>query len=771
MCAESKKDIVKSAYNFTQEGKWDKAIQEYKKLLTLDPTDYNVHNMLGDIYMKKKDDSNAYQEYLIAAEAYIKQGLADKAAVIYKKIAKLDSDKLNETDRKKQIVIKTHSEAEKFLEEKQIDKAIDTYLKLLKVNPDDFESYQKLGDLYTKVGNKTEAINYYKRIVDVYFKNRIFKKALPIFQKMIELQPDDISLHERIAEIFEKENNESDAKREYLFLAEYFWKQKNIEKTDFYSQKAIDFKSIEAHYFKGVAMFERKEYGEAKKELEMLLKFKANHVGAILVMGEIYKSSGQIDDAISTFNKVIKIEEDNTHAHEMIAELQMQKGLKKEAVAKYIMVANIYIKKHEQAKAEEVLNNVLKHDPENIEVLQKLGDLYASQDIKKNDAANVYIKIAEIYKKENIPDKETEYYKLAEEMNPAHQKLIDKSKKMGGSAPITQSTPPAAFPAAEKPPAKEIIIEPIIQSFRRTETSPEPELLKQEPVNKFEPVMQEDFFKSPAISKEEQLKKIEEIPETVFDTVTPVKASAEDVPALIAMADSYVAGGSFDEAIEMYQQAASLDPGNQDIKNKLNFVYSKYAGLPPVDINAKKKSEEDNKKKEAEEYKKKTEEEKKKKEDEERRKKEEEQKKKADEEKKKKEADEHRKKEEEQKKKVEEEKKKKEDEERKKKEADKAKTMKADKTEEIIDNDDIGNDFITVTTAEIFMKQGLLSEAEKILNKIVNKDMNNLEARMKLEELKKIKDQDDKSAETEEKKPDKDDDQGKKGKQSKVSYI
>src|SRR5208283_2172562 len=219
MCAESKKDIVKSAYNFTQEGKWDKAIQEYKKLLTLDPTDYNVHNMLGDIYMKKKDDSNAYQEYLIAAEAYIKQGLADKAAVIYKKIAKLDSDKLNEADRKKQIVIKTHSEAEKFLEEKQIDKAIDTYLKLLKVNPDDFESYQKLGELYTKVGNKTEAINYYKKIVDVYFKNRIFKKALPIFQKMIELQPDDISLHERIAEIFEKENNESDAKREYLFLA------------------------------------------------------------------------------------------------------------------------------------------------------------------------------------------------------------------------------------------------------------------------------------------------------------------------------------------------------------------------------------------------------------------------------------------------------------------------------------------------------------------------------------------------------------------------
>lgn len=83
--AENKKDILKMAMIYSQEGKWDKAIVEYKKLVTLDPTDYNIHNMLGDVYAKKGEDFLAYQSYIIAAEAYIKQGLADKTNLIYKK--------------------------------------------------------------------------------------------------------------------------------------------------------------------------------------------------------------------------------------------------------------------------------------------------------------------------------------------------------------------------------------------------------------------------------------------------------------------------------------------------------------------------------------------------------------------------------------------------------------------------------------------------------------------------------------------------------------
>ncbi|MCK5243601.1 tetratricopeptide repeat protein, partial [bacterium] len=46
---EEKKVIVKVAYNYFQEGKWERALSEYKKLIALDPMDFLVHNMMAEI--------------------------------------------------------------------------------------------------------------------------------------------------------------------------------------------------------------------------------------------------------------------------------------------------------------------------------------------------------------------------------------------------------------------------------------------------------------------------------------------------------------------------------------------------------------------------------------------------------------------------------------------------------------------------------------------------------------------------------------------------
>ena len=121
-----------------------------------------------------------------------------------------------------------------------------------------------------------------------------------------------------------------------------------------------------------------------------------------------------------------------------------------------------------------------------------------------------------------------------------------------------------------------------------------------------------------------------------------------------------------------------------------------------------------------------------------------------------------------QKKKEDEERKKKEDEARKKKEEEEKRKKAAEKeAAEAVEEPEISDDFVTVTTAEIFMKQGLLTEAEKILNKILVKEPDNMEARMRLNELKKLLNE---FAEEDKKSPAPgDDDKGTKG--SKVSYI
>src|SRR5215467_6980468 len=97
-----KKNIVKMAYIYFQEGRWDKAIEEYQKLLALDPEDINTHNMLGDVYVKKGSTREAFEEYIKVSNDFSSRGQADKAVIVNKKIAALDASLLPAEAQKKQ---------------------------------------------------------------------------------------------------------------------------------------------------------------------------------------------------------------------------------------------------------------------------------------------------------------------------------------------------------------------------------------------------------------------------------------------------------------------------------------------------------------------------------------------------------------------------------------------------------------------------------------------------------------------------------------------
>jgi tetratricopeptide (TPR) repeat protein len=815
MSTENKKDILKMAMIYTQEGRWDKAIGEYKKLLTLDPTDYNIHNMLGDVYAKKEEDYLSYQAYVIAADAYIKQGLADKASVIYKKIGKLNMEKLPDADRQKAMLIKRNTIGEKYIEEGQIEKAIEEYKEILKINPANFDTYQKLGDLYSKKGDPKEALNYYKKIVDVYFKNRLYKRALPIYQKILEMQPDSIVTRERIADICEREGNELDAKREFLYLCEYYWNERNMEKTDYYAQKAIDFKSIEAHFFKGAALAMKKEYPEAKKELEMLLKFKANHAGALLCMAEIQKETGELDEALATLNRLIKGDPESVEGYMMLGDMYLMKSQKKESTEKFLSAVSVFNKRHEYDKSAELMSKILEQDPDNLEILQKYAEIL-SQLGKKKEAANAYIKVSEVYKKNNMDAKAQEYYKLAQDMDPGNPVIVNNAKKMESSRPFeAQSAKPLqrAAGAATASAALQDAVKQAQQPLSKQEIPPSGGLKiqrgmfydmtaesavlstqavqrplqekKSAPSHPFEPLPETEGAGSGSALRAKTVeaqappipqksKPVEPLPG--FDEKSKKKPSEqigemeaamgldygmpqqtkEDVPSLLAMADSLVKTGSYDEAIEMYQKAIAIDPGNAAVKTKLNAAYSRYAGIPIVDQAAKEA--EKNKREEAEKSRLESEERKrrdfealKKKVDEEKKRLEQEAKDRSEKEAA---AEDARKKNAEQ------------DEKKKKEEQDNAKRKTAAEQEQAPAGEpQISDDFVTVTTAEIFIKQGLLTEGEKILGRILAKDPDNMEARIKLGELKKALAE----SAVEEKQPG--GDENSTGKSSKVSYI
>ncbi len=203
-----KKNIVKMAYIYFQEGRWDKAIEEYKKLIALDPEDINTHNMLGDVFVKKGSTREAFDEYIKVSMDFSSRGQSDKAAIVNKKIASLDASLLPADAQKRQSLIKQSLKAETAMEQGDVDSAIEALSEVLKMDSENLAAFYKLGELFEKKGQVAEAVKQYQVLGAAFLKNRLYKKAQEMYSKVVQLDPSSTEGHINLAQIFVKQGSE-----------------------------------------------------------------------------------------------------------------------------------------------------------------------------------------------------------------------------------------------------------------------------------------------------------------------------------------------------------------------------------------------------------------------------------------------------------------------------------------------------------------------------------------------------------------------------------
>jgi tetratricopeptide (TPR) repeat protein len=516
---DDKKNIVKLAYLYFQEGRWDNAITEYEKLLELDPEDINIHNMLGDVYVKKNDISKAYAEYIKVSTYFVERDQQDKILLVNKKIARLDRDQLSPEAQKKQSFVQLKLKADQALEENRIEEAVEMYGEILKLEPDELSVVSKLAELEEKLGRIPGAIEQYTRLGESFFKSHLFKKAQEMFKKIILIDGSNVEAHLKLAQIYIKQGSESDAKKEYLNIAEQALAKKDLDGAFEYATKAVELKSIEAHYILGIVFFERQKWAEAKSEFEALLRFKLNHVGALVYFGKVYDGMGQAEKAVEAFQKALKAEKDNAFALESWAEYCVKKKNKNEAIQTYTLLIDKNLQGNNGDRAVELAKTMVSIDENLIpsklklaQVMEKSGD--------RNGAADVYYNLALICTSENKTEDAKLYIKKTLELNPSHAK----AKGIASESAPSDSSVEAVDKNSQKSPS----IDPA------------------------------------KVSEQPKIKVVEVSPQEAFK-------------AQLDVADQYVQQGLLDEAIDIYQQLIELEPNNLEVKTKLNKVYTAYA--------------------------------------------------------------------------------------------------------------------------------------------------------------------------------------------------
>ena len=613
-----KKNIVKMAYIYFQEGRWDKAIEEYKKLLKLDPDDINTHNMLGDVYVKKGSLREAYDEYVRVGNELTSRGQGDKAAVVNKKIAALDSSLLTPEAKAKQNLIKRTLKAEVAMEQGDYQTAIDALGEVLKSDPDNISIYSKLAELLVAKGKTSEAIQQYAVMGAAYQKNRLYKKAQEAFQKILELDPNQVEARINLAQIYIKQGSESDAKKEFLTVAEIYLRQGDLDKAQVYARKSVELKGIEAYYILGQTLFKKKQFGEAKTEFDNLLRFKVNHVGGLTHLGLVYLELNQLDKAAEQFAKAQKIDKDNPKILEALAELNLKKGAKDEAVALFIQVSTWYLGKKDHKKALEVARRAEAADNQSPQVMKLLGETL-QEDGQKAEAARTFLKAADLFEKKGQNEIAEPIRKKAKELEESAPSSTSASAPASAPSSPTAETSASAAPAppvAEAPlptPSAKPTPEPSAaeapESGGEPEAAAKPEEIPVTPVSSQDGIIEKETVEAPSdrvLDLDEEPEAKAEVGKSEPPPPTASEKSAEqaldretELHSQLEIAENYIKQNMVEDAIEIYQQLLENYPEHPEVRSKLNDAYTLYVkGGDEVieNLEAEQKAKEDEEK-------------------------------------------------------------------------------------------------------------------------------------------------------------------------------
>ncbi len=194
----NKQKVLSAAERFVQQGKLPNAITEYEKVLKADPKDLTVMNTVGDLHSRLGNSEKAVECFKSVGDAYASQGFTVKAIAMYKKLSKLKASlecalRLAELYTQQGLFNDARAQylqvAEEFLREGQLEQAVRIFQKTLEMDPENVAMRTRLAEVYVRLGKKTEAWQIFSAAAETLRGKGQLGPAEEILQRMITLDP------------------------------------------------------------------------------------------------------------------------------------------------------------------------------------------------------------------------------------------------------------------------------------------------------------------------------------------------------------------------------------------------------------------------------------------------------------------------------------------------------------------------------------------------------------------------------------------------------
>jgi tetratricopeptide (TPR) repeat protein len=325
--------VLHSAQLFASKGQFDAAISEWKKLSAESPGDGSIHNSIGELQLKRNATAEAVACFIQAANAFRGEGATLKAIATYKKVLKLD--------------------------------------------PNRYDMYRHLGDLNAERGLLSSAVQDYLTLGKHYLKERKTKEALDIYKKIVSQDPSNLDAQQRVAELCLQENMQDEATKVYLQLGrERSAQQRYAEAKEAYeSVLRIDPANSEAQQF---IEHYTKTGGTPVRPVKAAVSATpgTGELPDLLAEASRRIEEKQYAGAEAILNQMLSKEPGNPQVCQLLARLHLQQGQLQVALGEYRFLAGAALRAQDYPQAESLITEFLAVEPNSVPLLELQGELY-----------------------------------------------------------------------------------------------------------------------------------------------------------------------------------------------------------------------------------------------------------------------------------------------------------------------------------------------------------------------------------------------------------
>ncbi len=255
-----------------------------------------------------------------------------------------------------------------------------------------------LGDLYARQGLVAEAKQTLGLVIDEYVKRNRIRDAGDVLRRMAEIDPSDMKVRIRLAELYARDGNLEKAADQYVAIAEELVKKGHLAEALQLIEKALRSGPRSPRLLSAAARVHlvQKDFARAIEHLEEARRAAPADREVSLRLAEACLGSKRPDDARKVLEALLERDPSDEDARLQLGHVYLAEGRYDEAFEQVLPAVDKLVERRQIDRGAGILQQIVQRNPSHIRSLGKLVELYRQS---RNDTlvAQTYSSMVEAY--------------------------------------------------------------------------------------------------------------------------------------------------------------------------------------------------------------------------------------------------------------------------------------------------------------------------------------------------------------------------------------